>query len=293
MAAPSRVVLLQRVAQTLKAAQVHALSNQLLQTSVQQLHELLQGLDGEPLTLLWASDAVFVNRALLVPGSSLAQPLEALARLFERLGVHELRFDAEVTHEQLLAFIATFQKHWHSQSPRAIVDEPGPVRFREVGKDELEAVAVGTMDRRQSLLQSYARLTTLAKVVVDHVSARQRFQLGVVRRAVQQLAESSTGAEALLAGLTRFPNLQGALHFHLTATATFSLLMGRRLGLPRGALVDLSLVALLHDLARLELASADLELRKEASLQQPARSLLAVASLSDARDALLAASVAF
>jgi HD-GYP domain-containing protein (c-di-GMP phosphodiesterase class II) len=289
----TRATTLQRVAQTLKAAQVHALSNQLLVSSVQQLHELIEGLDGAPLTLLWAADAMFVNSALVTPGPGLTQTLEALTRLFERLGVHELRFDAEVTHEQLLAFIAAFQKHWHSTSPHAIVDEPGPVRFRKLGEDELEAAAVGALDRRQRLLQSYARLAVLAKVVVDHVSRRQRFQLGVVRRAVQRLVEVSIGSEALLAGLTRFPNLQGDLHFHLTATAAFSLLMGRRLGLPRRALVDLALVALLHDLARLELASADLELRKAASLEQPGRSLLAVASLSEARDALLAAAIAF
>lgn len=292
----TRAVILQRVAQVLKAAQVHALTNQLLRTGVQQLHEVVRSLEGEqPLTILWASDAMFVNRALITQGPGVAHTIEAFKKLFERLKVHELSFDPHVTEEQLFDFLGVFQKHWHSQTPEAVVHEPGPIRFRALGKEEIGALGVGTIDKRQNVLRNYARLAMLTKVVVDHVTARQPFKLGLLRRAVQQLAEASTGADALLAGLTRFPNLQGELHFHLVATSALTLLMGRRLELPRGPLVDLAEAALLHDLARLDLAraGADIEARRHTSLQLPARSMLAVTSLAFTRDAMLSASCAF
>lgn len=292
----TRPVVMQRVAQVIKAAQVHALTNQLLRTGVQQLHEVIRSLEGEqPLTILWASDAMFVNRALVTQGPGVAHTIEAFKKLFERLKVHELTFDPQVTEDDIMAFLGVFQRHWHSQTPEAVVNEAGPIRFRALGKEEIGALGAGTIDRRQNVLRSYARLAMLTKVVVDHVTARQPFKLGLLRRAVQQLAEASTGADALLAGLTRFPNLQGDLHFHLVATSALTLLMGRRLELARGPLVDLAQAALLHDLARLDIAraGADVEQRRATSLQLPTRSMLSVTSLAFTRDAMLSATCAF
>lgn len=152
MSAPAftRPVIMQRVAQVLKAAQVHALSNQLLRTGVQQLHEVIQSLEGEqPLTILWASDAMFVNRALVTQGQGVAHTIEAFKKLFERLKVHELTFDPHVTEEQLFAFLATFQKDWHSQTPEAVVNEAGPIRFRALGKEE-----IGSLGARRGRAES-------------------------------------------------------------------------------------------------------------------------------------------
>lgn len=292
----TRPVMMQRVAQVLKAAQVHALTNQLLRAGVQQLHEAVVSLNGEqPLTILWASDAMFVNRALVTQGPGVAHTIDAFKKLFERLKVHEISFDPTVTENDIYRFLEVFQRHWHSPTPEAVVNEPGPIRFRALGKEEAGAIGAGTIDRRQNVLRGYARLAMLTKVVVDHVKARQPFKVALLRRAIQQLAEASTGADALLAGMTRFPNLQGELHFHLVATSALTLLMGRRLELPRGPMVDLAQAALLHDLARFDIATAgaDIEARRHLSLQLPTRSMLAVTTLAFTREAMLAATSAF
>lgn len=292
----TRPVIMQRVAQVLKAAQVHALTNQLLRTGVAQLHEAVRAQqNNEPLKVLWVSGAMFVNGALVNQGVGVAHTIETFKKLFERLKVHEVSFDATVSEADIFAFLEVFQKHWHSPTPDAVVHEPGPIRFRALGKKEVDALAAGTIDHRQNVLRAYARLAMLTKVVVDHAKDRQPFKVAMVRRAIQQLADASQGTEGLLAGLTRFPNLQGDLHFHLVATAALTLMMGRKLELGKVALVDLVQAALLHDLARFDFTAvgADLEARSLLSTELPTRSMLNVAALGLNREGLVAATSAF
>jgi len=292
----SRLVVMQRVAQVLKAAQVHALTNQLLRTGVAQLHEAIAAQqNNEPVKLLWVSGAMFVNGGLVNQGPGVAHTIETIKKLFERLKVHEVSFDATATEADLFAFLEVFQRHWQSPTPEAVAHEVGVIRFRALGKKEVDALAAGTIDHRQNLLRSYARLAMLTKVVVDHAKERQPFKVSTLRRAIQQLADASSGTEALLSGLTRFPNLQGDLHFHLVTTAALTLLMGRKLELGKVALVDLVQAALLHDLARFDFTElgADVAARSLLSAELPARSMLNVAALGHNREGLVAAANAF
>ncbi len=71
-----------------------------------------------------------------------------------------------------------------------------------------------------------------------------------LRCAVQGLAEASDGYESLLAGLIRFPNFVGDLHFHLSAVTALTMIMARKLGLKRAALTDVCMAAALHDIGR-------------------------------------------
>jgi len=68
-----------------------------------------------------------------------------------------------------------------------------------------------------------------------------------VRRAVVDLVEALPGAEGLAAAspLRRGPGGPGERH--LLAVCQLALLLGRRLGLPEGALADLGVAAMLHD----------------------------------------------
>ncbi|MBL9038736.1 MAG: hypothetical protein JNG84_09500 [Archangium sp.] len=293
----ARPIVLQQVAQLLKGAQMHALSNQLLTNGIKQVAGVVRECAAEgPVVLLYASDAMFVNKQLVNQGPGVAHSIEAMRKLFERLKVHELSFEPSAGESEITAFLALFQKHWHGGTPEKMRDEAGPIRFRSLGRDEIDGFAsAGMIDRRQNVLRAYARLATLMKVVVDHARERKPFKISLLRRAIQQLSEASTGHEFLLAGITRFPNLQGELHFHLMAVGALVMLMARQLELPRQALVDLVQSALLHDLARFDFKAvgADIEARNLLSLQLPTRSMQNVTTLAFTREAMIAATTAF
>ncbi len=92
------------------------------------------------------------------------------------------------------------------------------------------------------------------KIAVDEVKrGSPRPPLNRLRQDLQALVDFSFGHESLLVGLTRNDSTRGEHAYHGAAVAVLSLLLGRRLGVDKKALVDLALGGAFHDLGRVEL----------------------------------------
>lgn len=237
------VNLLIQLAALLRQAGVYELSNTVFATATPALVQLVHEVGhGQELVVDLVAGSFFINQALVKAPPSAFEAQESLKKTFERLGAQRLRFPAHCTQEQVLECLALAKEHFRGQG--SVIGSSLPVRFATV------SYALGgnaSIDARQNVLRLYARLTAVLEQLVGDVRAGRPFHSPRLRKAIQSLAQGVEGHEALLAGLTCFPNFQGAAHFHLAATAALTLLMGRRLGLARSVLVDVVTAAAAHE----------------------------------------------
>jgi HD-GYP domain-containing protein (c-di-GMP phosphodiesterase class II) len=241
--------LLVATARILRLAQQHPINNDVFQQPVASLLELLSQQEGDTTVVVFA-ETVFVNSTAVKLAQAVYDAAEGLRKTFSRLGVHELSWPQNLSDEELRDFLTQFQNAWRSQKPQGTVkSSTGRVRLRPL-EGVLDNSGLFAIDARQNVLRAFARMTVVARHALERAHKGASFRSPNLRKAVQGLADASVGHEGLLSGLTRFPNFQGALHFHLSTVAALTLLMSRKLHLSRALTLDLGVAALLHDLGR-------------------------------------------
>jgi hypothetical protein len=248
-AASSPNDLLVATARILRLAQQHPINNDVFVQPVAQLLELLKQQEGDTTVVVFA-ETVFVNSTAVKLVQAVYDAAEGLRKCFARLNVHELSWPQNLADDELKDFLTQFQNAWRSQKPQGTIKgSTGRVRLRPL-EGVLDNSGMFTIDARQNVLRAFARVTVVARHALERAVKGASFRSPNLRKAVQGLADASLGHESLLSGLTRFPNFQGALHFHLATVAALTLLMTRKLKLSRALTLDLAVAALLHDIGR-------------------------------------------
>jgi HD-GYP domain-containing protein (c-di-GMP phosphodiesterase class II) len=233
----------------LRLAQVHALDNQIFDAPVRTLIETMDKAASE-VVLVTMADTTFVNGVLARLRGQLADAAVMLANALQRINVQELTFERGITAEELRAFLAEYQRAFRSPTPEEAARQiVGRVRLRSI-QGNLSAAGAFSIDARQNVLRTFARLAVATEEALVQLKAGSAFRSTALRRAVQSLADATAGHEALLAGVTRFPTFRGELHYHLASVAALTLLMAMRLELPKAALAEVTLAALFHDVGK-------------------------------------------
>lgn len=270
----------------LKLAQVHALENKIFDGPVKGLIQVLDKAAVD-VVLVSMADTTFVNGVLARLRGSLAESADMLRKALERIDVQELTFERGITEGELREFLGQYQLAFRSPTPAADAKNiKGRVRVRSISGNLTSGPAF-QIDARQNVLRTFARLAVTTQEALTALQAGQPFRSTNLRRAVQSLADAAVGHESLLAGITRFPNFRGELHYHLTSVAALTLLMAMRLQLPKAALAEVTMAALFHDVGRAGGAGTE-----EDAVLAPIRSLLKL-SEQPSMEALVQASAAF
>ena len=255
-------LLVDSLASLLRLAAVHDSKNPIFGPVLQQFSEHSQAVNPSDLelSLSLVEESIFLNRQLVRFTRAQVTSVASLRKVFDRLQVDELTLVGAQPPEVMREFLRVFQKHWSSATPQLLKDD-GAITNIRMRKLDAKRVASNVnsirLDPRQNVLRCYAALTIAIHKALELLHAGAEWRSPALRRAVQQLAEASDGRESLLAGLTRFPNFVGDLHFHLAAVTALTMIMCRKLGLKRAALTDVCMAAALHDIGRFTMKRAE------------------------------------
>ncbi len=277
--------LLVKVTLALKLAAMHQLTNAALGQPVAAMIDAVnQLMAGKPIPLASIGENFFLSKELLRLDSSSFESGQTLRAIFKRLGIHELAFTRPLDEAGLRHFLAAYQACFHGQAPGTLVKgQFSGIVPRVLNQAEQDAYGAKKIDNRQNVLKQYVGLSLAVKEASEQLRAGRPARYARLRRSLHALADAAAGYESLLVGLTRLPSLRGEPHYHLASVAALCLVMGRKLGLPRPALSDLGLAALLHDLARAELPAysgfpEELEARETGAARVPLKSMLRACS---------------
>jgi HD-GYP domain-containing protein (c-di-GMP phosphodiesterase class II) len=189
---------------------------------------------------------VFLNReAIRLRGDAFEHAMR-LRRLFKRMGINEIAMTGRVEVAEVHEFLQRFQNFYTSREPQAFAGEKFDritVRMIEASTMREQLVQISGL---QNALRSYlAVVAHLGDVLAGHEAGRPP-RVERVRRAVQQLCDAAEGQEGVVAAFTRYEALRGDGAAHSAAVAALSILMARRLGLPRRMISQIAMAATMH-----------------------------------------------
>lgn len=113
----------------------------------------------------------------------------------------------------------------------------------------------GDGDIRKVVKKTYYNAVSFSKGVINKIKAGEKVSLKKAKRVVESMVDLLLEEESLLLGMTAIKDYDEYTYHHSVNVSVLSVALGQKLGLSRKTLTELGLVALFHDLGKMEIPS--------------------------------------
>jgi HD-GYP domain-containing protein (c-di-GMP phosphodiesterase class II) len=245
----------------LRASRLYDPNNRSFQQQLDEFIAILtRGEEGEDVTLVCMGDCFYVDGVRLKARPAQLGLYRALREEFEGRALGALRFLPGLGREELIAYLKVHSAaRTPEQSERIPEDtvEAGVVRLVAIRARDVRSVAPETAaapednGERARARQIFGRAVRGVRSVMLRTSQTGRPATRQVRRLVQPIVDSILNDEYSIVGLTAIKEHDEYTFVHCVNVSVLSVAIGAALGLPRAALANLGVAALLHDLGKL------------------------------------------
>jgi len=116
-----------------------------------------------------------------------------------------------------------------------------------------KAVEDETLDTRQMVKKSYFKAVSFTKGVMNKIQGGEKIALKKAKRMVVSLVDHIMEEEQLLLGMTSIKDYDEYTYHHSVNVSILSVALGQRLGMHIKQLTELGMVALFHDIGKLNI----------------------------------------
>jgi len=167
------------------------------------------------------------------------------------LGTVEFRGDIKPVDIQRLirAFISCLKEEDRfSAMEEMLQDTPSIIlaRLKKVKED-------GDHDIRRVVKKTYFNAVSYSKGVINKIKSGEKVSLKRAKRVVESMVDMLLEEEALLLGMTAIKEYDDYTYHHSVNVSILAVALGHRLGLSKKAVTELGLVALFHDIGKMNI----------------------------------------
>ncbi|RJQ38948.1 MAG: HD domain-containing protein [Nitrospiraceae bacterium] len=182
-----------------------------------------------------------------------------LAREFKKRGLGSIVFRATLKSEDVQGFLRAFIASASSLEPfealaEAIADigSLGIGRLRKIRDEEKTE---GTSDVRKMVKKSYFNAVSYTRGVISKIKSGEKVNIKKAKRVVESMVDMILEEEQLLLGMTAIKDYDEYTYHHSVNVSILSVALAQRLGMSKRSLTELGLVALFHDIGKIEIPS--------------------------------------
>ena len=247
--------MINQLAVVLRSAEVHHVDNIAVMNAISRLLVLVsEFIQCENTFILeLRGEFFFLNDFRIRYSSEIMINFDYLVRLFRSLDVGTLVFQ----HEPVAADITALTK--------AFVETPSTVSF-EMLREKLShvdsihieklkhIVEADLLDARRMVKKTYFKAVSVAKEVMNSIQGGgEAVDLKKAKRMVVSMVNHILDEEQLLLGMASIKDYDEYTYHHSVNVSIFSIALGQRLGLSMKQLTELGMVALFHDIGKVEI----------------------------------------
>lgn len=108
-------------------------------------------------------------------------------------------------------------------------------------------------DIRKVVKKTYFNAVSFSKGVINKIKAGEKVSLKKAKRVVESMVDLLLEEESLLVGMTAIKDYDEYTYHHSVNVSVLSVALGQKLGLSKKGLTELGLVALFHDMGKMEI----------------------------------------
>ena len=182
-----------------------------------------------------------------------------LVKEFKKRGLGSIVFRDALKSEDMQSFLRAFIASASSlESFEALAEEIADVSSLGVGrlrKIRDEEKTEGSSDVRKMVKKSYFNAVSYTRGVVSKIKSGEKVNIKKAKRVVESMVDLILEEDQLLLGMTTIKDYDEYTYHHSVNVSILAVALAQRLGLSKRALTELGLVALFHDIGKIEIPS--------------------------------------
>jgi putative nucleotidyltransferase with HDIG domain len=245
--------LLNQLSALLRNSQVHDTGNEAVISGIDRfvsiVNELISG--QRTVKLILRGEYFYLNDLRIRYSLEHLLNFDFLTREFKKRELGSVIFMSNVSHEDIKTFIGAFNSASFSQKPfDAIEKKMSAVQSVEVEK-LMKIAETRSFDPRKMVRKTYFNAVTCAAGIISKIRAGEKASLKTAKRIVALVVDQIVEEEQLLLGMTAIRDYDEYTYHHSVNVSILSVALGQRLGLDRKMLTDLGMIALFHDIGKI------------------------------------------
>ena len=238
----------------IRTAQIHDPGNIAVLAAIDRLLSYVNPLtaNNNVLNLELVGEFFYANEMRIRYSMEYLINFDLLTREFRKRGLGSIAITRALTVEDIQVFLKAFLSCVFSDEPLSLLSEGisgtdslhvGPLR--KIKEDE-------EFDIKKAVRKTYFNAVSYAKGVIGKIKSGEKVAIKKAKRIVESMVDLILHEEELLIGMTAIKNYDEYTYHHSVNVSILSVTLGQKMGLSRRALTELGLVALFHDIGKME-----------------------------------------
>jgi HD-GYP domain-containing protein (c-di-GMP phosphodiesterase class II) len=239
----------------LRTAKIHDPSNVAVSTAIERFLLLIAEMTdaGQSVTLELIGEFFYVDGARVRYSLEHLLNFDFLVREFKRLEIGKAVFRHTINTNDVRIFLNAFIAAGFSDSPYETMSER-MAGTEGIEIDVLKKINEGeSEDRRKIIKKIYYNAVSFSKGVMTKIKSGEKVSIKKAKRIVESMVDQILEEENLLLGMTVIKDYDEYTYHHSVNVSILSIALGQRLGLNKKILTELGLVALFHDIGKIEI----------------------------------------
>ena len=240
----------------LRTAKIHDPGNIAVTSAIEKFFVLLNELTDseESITLEVIGEFFYVDGVRVRYALEYLLNFDFLIREFKKREIGKINFKSDIKPEDMQIFLRAFIAAGFSEEPfETMSEQMDDAEGIEVGI--LKKVKEGEKDSRKVIKKIYYNAVSFSKGVMTKIKSGEKVNIKKAKRIVESMVDQILEEENLLLGMTAIKDYDEYTYHHSVNVSILSVALGQRLGLNRKMLTELGLVALFHDIGKIEVPS--------------------------------------
>lgn len=246
--------IINQLAVIIRTAQIHDVGNVAVVSAIDKFVTSINSLLREYniLTLELLGEFFYFNETRVRYAMEYLLNFDFLAREFKRRGLGSITFSGRIKGEDVKVFLRAFISSPYAQTPyEALLEGTSTIDSISVGPLK-KIVEEGDFDIRRVVKKTYFNAVSFTKGVITKIKSGEKVSIKKAKRVVESMVDMILQEEELLLGMTAIKDYDEYTYHHSVNVSILSIALGQRIGLNRRALTELGLVALFHDIGKME-----------------------------------------
>jgi HD-GYP domain-containing protein (c-di-GMP phosphodiesterase class II) len=241
----------------LRTAQIHDPNNIAVTTAIDRFLLLINPLieSERTITLELVGEFFYIDGTRIRYSLEYLLNFDFLVREFKNREIGGVIFKDKIKPDDLKLFLKAFIAAGFSDTPyekMSDIMEESP----RIGIDRLKKIKEGEeVDVRKIIKKTYFNAVSFSKGVMTKIKSGEKVSMKKAKRVVETMVDQLLEEEQLLLSMTAIKDYDEYTYHHSVNVSILSIALGQRLGLDKKVLTELGIVALFHDIGKIEIPS--------------------------------------
>lgn len=239
----------------LRNAQIHDPRNIAVTTAIEKFLSLINRLtlQEKSLTLELIGEYFYCDDVRVRYSLEYLLNFDYLVREFKKREIGRIVFSHGIRPQDIQIFLKAFIASGFSATPYEIIYEMMS-GVDMIAVDILKKIKEGEKeDTRKVIKKVYYHAVSFSKGVMTKIKAGEKVNIKKAKRIVESMVDHLLEEENLLIGMTAIKDYDEYTYHHSVNVSILSVALGQRLGMNKKMLTELGLVALFHDIGKIDI----------------------------------------